>query len=222
MSPINTNRGELATTGETDNQLSPNDDAKLPKKKPISERKVEANRRNAQKSTGPITATGKKTVSRNAVKHGIFAQELLIADRDSKETRQEFDDLFRVISEYYEPVGFLEELWVSKIAICMWRTRRVLRYEAGNIAMALAQRRFNLQGPDLMKLFDHVPSSAEINAIVDHLSLPQRSETDLIIRYGTMLDKELRNAVAELDKLQARRKERAAVAQMNMSGQEKQ
>ncbi len=39
-----------------------------------SARKIEANRRNARKSTGPKTATGKKRVSRNAIKHGVLFQ----------------------------------------------------------------------------------------------------------------------------------------------------
>lgn len=35
--------------------------------------KIEANRRNAQLSTGPRTAEGKAAVARNATTHGIFA-----------------------------------------------------------------------------------------------------------------------------------------------------
>jgi hypothetical protein len=37
----------------------------------VSLRKIESNRKNAQRSTGPRTAAGKKRVSRNAVKHGF-------------------------------------------------------------------------------------------------------------------------------------------------------
>jgi hypothetical protein len=38
-----------------------------------SERQVAANRRNAQKSTGPRSAAGKKRASRNAYRHGLTA-----------------------------------------------------------------------------------------------------------------------------------------------------
>ncbi len=44
------------------------------RKPTVSLRKVESNRRNSQKSTGPKTATGKKIVSRNAVRHGFFSK----------------------------------------------------------------------------------------------------------------------------------------------------
>ena len=33
---------------------------------------IEANRRNALKSTGPITPSGRAAVSQNAIKHGLF------------------------------------------------------------------------------------------------------------------------------------------------------
>jgi hypothetical protein len=43
-------------------------------KRPTSERKLRANRANAQRSTGPRTAAGKAVSSRNACKHGILSR----------------------------------------------------------------------------------------------------------------------------------------------------
>src|SRR5438445_2341556 len=80
----------------------------------VSLRKVESNRRNSQKSTGPKTATGKKRVSRNAVRHGFFSKFLLIQHRDGKESQREFDDFYASVHKQYQPVGWLEELWVEK------------------------------------------------------------------------------------------------------------
>jgi len=40
-------------------------------KRPISERKLQANRANAKRSTGPKTKAGKAASRRNALKHGI-------------------------------------------------------------------------------------------------------------------------------------------------------
>ena len=57
------------------------------KKPPASSRKIEANRRNASKSTGPRTEIGKRTVARNALKHGFFSKWLLIPHPDGKEIR---------------------------------------------------------------------------------------------------------------------------------------
>ena len=45
-------------------------------KHPISERKVQANRANAKRSTGPRTEAGKAASRRNALKHGIFSRSV--------------------------------------------------------------------------------------------------------------------------------------------------
>src|SRR5207245_1461052 len=51
----------------------------------ITEKKREANRRNAQLSTGPKTFEGKERVARNALKHGLLARDVIIVAGDGKE-----------------------------------------------------------------------------------------------------------------------------------------
>ena len=46
--------------------------------KKTSQKKIEANRRNALQSTGPTTREGKRAVRHNALKHGLLAQEVVI------------------------------------------------------------------------------------------------------------------------------------------------
>ena len=48
----------------------------LRNKRPISERKLQANRANAKHSTGPRTEAGKAVARRNALKHGILSRSL--------------------------------------------------------------------------------------------------------------------------------------------------
>ena len=48
----------------------------------ISEAKLEANRRNSQKSCGPKTEAGKQRSKLNAVKHGMRAATLVLLDED--------------------------------------------------------------------------------------------------------------------------------------------
>ena len=48
------------------------------RKRPVSERRIRANRRNALRSTGPVTEREKRTVARNAIKHGVLAREVVI------------------------------------------------------------------------------------------------------------------------------------------------
>ena len=80
----------------------------------VSSRKIEANRRNARKSSGPKTAAGKKRVSKNAIKHGFFSKWLLVQHQDGKESQSEFDDFYAAIRNYFQPVGWLEEIWGGK------------------------------------------------------------------------------------------------------------
>lgn len=78
-------------------------------KPPASERKILANRKNALRSTGPKTSQGKRTVSRNAIKHGILAREVVITAGDGEESQEEFDALIEDLENYYQPVGAIEE-----------------------------------------------------------------------------------------------------------------
>jgi hypothetical protein len=111
--------------------------ASLAPKRPASERKIQANRRNALRSTGPKTERGKRTVARNAIKHGLLAREVVITAGDGKESSEEFHALVGQLWEDYKPVGVVEESLVETIAACWWRKARVLRAENGEIRQRL-------------------------------------------------------------------------------------
>ena len=92
-----------------------------------SDAQIEANRLNAQRSTGPQTENGKRAVRYNALKHGLLAEASLLPGEDAA--------LFRLLAEelraQFEPVGELEQFLVDRITSCAWRLRRVLQVEAG-------------------------------------------------------------------------------------------
>jgi hypothetical protein len=103
------------------------------RKRPVSERKILANRKNASHSTGPKTEAGKRAVSRNAMTHGILAREVVITAGDGEESQEEFDALAEELLEYYKPVGPIERRFVERIAICWWRLGRAIRAENGEL-----------------------------------------------------------------------------------------
>ena len=177
-------------------------------KAPASSRKIEANRRNALRSTGPRTPTGKKTVAKNALKHGFFSKWLLIQHPDGKEDANEYLDLCAALREHYGPNSFLEELWLEKIAVWSWRLRRLIRCESGQIARALAEHSHEIKqssAADSEELELPALSSPEIDSIIDHLFLPSKEELDKLLRYEAMINKQLNHALAELERLQWRR-----------------
>ena len=98
-----------------------------------SEKKAQANRRNALKSTGPRTPEGKAAVRLNALKHGILSQAVLLPGEDEEALRE----LGQNLKVELQPVGELESLLVDRIIASYWRLRRLGRVEAGIFAWEL-------------------------------------------------------------------------------------
>ena len=98
-----------------------------------SDKQIRANRRNAQRSTGPNTPEGKDAVRLNATKHGLRSQEVLIPGEDG-EALKELDENLRA---ELQPVAELENLLVDGIVAAHWRLRRLRRVEAGIFAWQL-------------------------------------------------------------------------------------
>lgn len=135
-------RAELDTQSEkTANRLERVDPVETTLLTKSSVRKIEANRRNAKLSTGPRTTRGKRIARQNAVKHGLFAREIVVTEGDGKENVQEFMALMATLKREHNPVGYLEELQVEKIAKAIWRLRRATRYETGSILAKTANVR---------------------------------------------------------------------------------
>lgn len=82
---------------------------------------------------GPKTPEGKAIVKFNALKHGLLAKEVVITTGDGAEDSREFDSLVSKLIAELKPVGIVEELLVDKLAGCLWRHRRLYRYEVGLI-----------------------------------------------------------------------------------------
>jgi hypothetical protein len=87
-------------------------------------RKIEANRKNAKKSTGPKTSSGKATSSWNSMRHGILSKRLPSIYGQSKRR------LLISLRRDLEPVGELEEVLVEKIAQDYWRLGVVAWHDA--------------------------------------------------------------------------------------------
>ncbi|MFQ5915475.1 MAG: hypothetical protein ACE5JS_20080 [Nitrospinota bacterium] len=104
--------------------------------------KAKANRKNAQKSTGPKTVKGKAAVRYNALKHGILAKEVVIPNGEGKERQEDFDALLADLCKDLQPEGAMEEMLVEKIGVCHWRLARVLRCEIGEIRTNLNAARW--------------------------------------------------------------------------------
>ena len=90
-----------------------------------SEAQVEANRANAQKSTGPRTPEGKAVVAQNAVRHGLRAETALLLGED----QGEYGGFRTALLEELAPEGVRELELAGRIADLSWRLRRAGRYQ---------------------------------------------------------------------------------------------
>jgi len=98
-----------------------------------TEKQVEANRQNAQLSTGPVTAIGKTTIATNAIKHGIFTKDLILKSEIGQESEDEYKELLNNLIDSLLPYNQMESLLVEKIAVDFWRLRRTIRFETGSL-----------------------------------------------------------------------------------------
>lgn len=100
---------------------------------PTTTRRQNANRQNAQKSTGPRTPEGKAVSSRNAITHGLHAVDIVIDSPHLKESRLAYEQLVQSLADELQPNGTFQEHLVVKIANCMWRYRRAINAETALI-----------------------------------------------------------------------------------------
>ena len=90
----------------------------------ISEKQLDANRRNAQHSTGPKTEEGKRTSSHNACRHNLTGQVTAMTDED----RIAHDAFSAAMIAYLAPEGALEIQLAQRVATDSWRLNRIERH----------------------------------------------------------------------------------------------
>ena len=90
-------------------------------------RQIEANRRNARKSTGPITEEGKQRSRCNAVRHGLTAETVIGALEDA----EDYKAFEAAIIADYDAQSAVERELVLRLASLLWRLRRATTMETG-------------------------------------------------------------------------------------------
>src|SRR5712671_6894809 len=75
-----------------------------------TDRQIEANRLNAQHSTGPSTPEGRAAVRLNGLKYGLYAETLILPGEDPAE----FDALVDRLDADHQPATPTEEIFVAQ------------------------------------------------------------------------------------------------------------
>ena len=146
---------------------------------------IAANRRNAENSTGPRTEAGKAKVARNALRHGLRAEKVVIFD----ETGSDFQAFLAEQQAALDPADAIEEQLVERIAFCAWRLRRIYRLEAHIIDSW------------------HTPADLDEEDWGTEESLDANPyEISTLARYESAVDRALNRAYVMLERRQAKRR----------------
>ncbi|MDQ1472516.1 MAG: hypothetical protein QOJ99_3996 [Bryobacterales bacterium] len=100
----------------------------------ISEAQLEANRQNAQKSTGPKTEEGKKRCRINATRHGLTGQFHAFSHED----KRAFDEHCTNLMADFNPETYREKLLAMSIAEDTWRLNRARALENNIFAIGMS------------------------------------------------------------------------------------
>jgi hypothetical protein len=149
-----------------------------------SERKIETNRRNAKKSTGPRTKLGKARSRMNAFRHGITAEHVILDGESAKQ----FNAFRRKLFEAFAPADAIEAELVQAIVMEQWRLRRHYRAEAS--------------------LFTELGGGKNLGG--GFQAAPQSLTT--LIRYHAGIERSIHRNMAALERLQARQRGEAVQA----------
>ena len=153
-----------------------------------TEAQILANRRNAQKSTGPRTREGKAIVSQNAVKHGLTAGQDIIFSENQAEFELYRD---RMLAEL-DPASPMESMLAERIVSLSWRLKRVGRIQNQAIDAMNADGTCGPLAKLTQSLFfkgHNRPQGETSTSAVRH---PQAEDSDLAL--GRMAIKDFSNA----------------------------
>src|SRR5882757_8035871 len=160
----------------------------------ISEAQLEANRQNAQKSTGPRTEEGKKRSRINATRHGLTGQFHAFSHED----KIAFDEHCTGLMDDFKPVTYREKILAMSIAEDMWRLNRARAMENNIFAIGMS-------GP--------IGDATEVDSAEGHAAacqarvwLADGKNIQLLALYETRIRRNIEKNEKQLKELQTERK----------------
>jgi hypothetical protein len=169
-----------------------------------TEKQVQANQKNAQKSTGPRTPEGKAKSSQNAVTHGLTSKRPVLDIEDNAE----FGTFVNELLDQLDPTNPLEFFFAKRAACQAWRIQRAQCYETlilNNLIKSASQNE-NLQARSVS---DGIDSSLPVQPISPDSLLGQILADDFrnhrtlekITRYEMRLENSMMRCLNQFQKI---------------------
>jgi hypothetical protein len=149
-----------------------------------SKRQQKASRLNGAKSRGPVTPEGKLICSRNSLKHGLLAEEIII----DGELADRFSAFSTAHHELLQPRNEIEFGLVENIVMCRWRQKRLWVLESARMAHEIRQQ-----------AIIHESENKRTRAALAFSSLTDHSRAlDSMNRYETRFDRQASRSLQRL------------------------
>ena len=158
-----------------------------------SDLQIEASRANGSKSRGPVTEEGKLASSRNALKHGMLSQYLLIPG----ESEQAFHSLAADLFEEFLPLGSTEEDLVEMMVAARWRRMRIWSMEKTCFTKRMTK--------EYCEAVEPLPNAEETAGLAFAALANETRTLDLVNRYESRYDRQYFRAHRRLLDIQDRR-----------------
>jgi hypothetical protein len=155
---------------------------------------IAANRSNGAKSNGPRTEEGRAVASRNSLKHGLAAEQIVLIFSETEDDFTRFHDEMRAS---FAPMDAVEEQLVEHAVLCAWRLRRAYRAQAASMNSKLAEVYEYRKGRGTHKKWVPCPPIAFDGTTWS---------LERISRYEVTNERSLHRALMMLERRQARRR----------------
>ncbi len=109
-----------------------------------SEARINANRQNATRSTGPKTTEGKERSRQNSLKHGLTGAGVVVPQEDAAEIERRFE----TISNELRPSGEISSLLIRRVATLSVRLERSVLQETAALSERVRQAEAAFEAPE--------------------------------------------------------------------------
>ncbi len=159
-----------------------------------SAKQVEANKKNAQHSSGPTSASGRKKAAVNSLTHGLTAQTIVLPEHEKEPYRLYSEGITKDLA----PVGTYEAALVASIIDSRWRIHQIASMEAALYSVGFLAHAHEFQ----------TGSIEEVTAMCRLMTFEEkRPELDRLHRYESRLMRQVAKDTQLLTQVQTARKE---------------
>ncbi len=164
----------------------------------VSDARLTANRQNATHSTGPKTDAGKEKSRRNALKHGLTGEGIVLPNEDVAEVEQRL----AAYRDELQPTGQVSEDLIRRAAVLSVRLDRCVSHETASLAGRIRQAEAEFVAPEGLDpaIVDQLRAESKARAMFD-----ASREATLARRYEAATERGYFRALKELRQLQQAR-----------------